>query len=144
MSKKKKKKSGTSKIFRDLDAYVDIQYDNAIQEIEDLQLRLRLADEKAKKKSKKRLKKGKTSIYENDPYRIKEREKIVKEMEGSSLLDKVINLLNDICPIVMVLARLVATLITGILNVGAIQTRMSPEFLLKMKGVYNTAMAIAA
>lgn len=63
-------------------------------------------------------------------------------MEGNNFLERIMNVLNDIAPIVVIIARLVASIILAILSVSSVKVNIKPETLSKLQFVYGKAMAI--
>lgn len=148
MSKKKKKgknkKEGLQSIsiLKEVDHSLDYSYKNLLEEIQDYQMEIYIADKKARKKERKKL--------EKDPYyfatnkeRIKQRKKVIKKMESDNFFDRVERLLHEIAPIVIIISRLVASLILSILSLDVVKRRINPRTLGKMKTVYELATSIS-
>lgn len=146
MSKKKKKKKqpkGVS-ILKEVDKTLNGTYDDLMEEIQDMQLQLAIADQKARKKAKKKYKKDKTNREHEYLYEQRRvREEVVNTMMGNNFLERVDKVLKDIAPIIIVIARLVASLILSILSLDIVKVHIKPEFLEKMNSVYTKAMAIS-
>lgn len=141
MSKKKKKKKSIS-ILQEVDKTLNGTYDDLMEEIQDMQLQLALADQKARKKAKKKGKKN-AKDYSFQTEQRKVREELITKMTGNNFLERVNKVLEDILPIVIVIARLVASLILSILSLDIVKVNIKPETLKMMNAVYNKAMAIS-
>ena len=139
--KKKKNKKKNISILHEVDTSLNGTYDNLINEIEEMQLRLNYADSKARKLAKKKGKKN-PQFYNYDKLRKEAREEIICQMEGNNFLERITNVLNDIAPIVVIIARLVASIILAILSVSSVKVNIKPETLSKLQSVYGKAMAI--
>lgn len=151
MSKKKKssKKKNISSL-QLMDDAMNETYDDLTYEIRTLQTKLYMADREAEKKIRKRKKKNKYKRGEDFKFdsdikeiRRKAREEVLRDMEGTNLLDRVRGVLNDLVPIVVVVARLVASLILSILSLDFVKVNIKPTTLNKLNGVYQKAMSIA-
>ena len=116
-------------------------YDNIIQEIEDMQLQLYIADQKARKKAKKKMRKD-PNYFKNSEERMKARREIIETMEGKNFFDRIEKVLKDIAPIVVLISRLVASLILSILSLDVVKMNIKPETLGKMKNVYQLAVSV--
>ena len=143
MSKKKKKKKDFS-VLAEVDGVLTDTYEELMKDIKEMQAKLAVADVKAKKKLKKYNKKHPNDprLYNNDTFRIHVRNEVLKDMNQSNFLDRVYKTLQDLVPVVTVIARLVASLILSILSVDAVKIHIKPNMLEKLTLVYNTAMAI--
>lgn len=139
MSKKKKK---SISILNEVDKKLDHTYDNIIEEIEEMQLQLYLADQEARKKAKKKIKKD-PNYFSTSTERIEARKKVLTKIEGNNLLTKIENLFKDIIPIVVIISRLVASLILAILSIDKVKLFIKPDTLNKMTSVYKTAISIS-
>lgn len=142
MSKKKKLEKKSISILKEVDKSLDKTYEDLQEEIEDYQIRLRIADQKARKAAKKAKKKHLKS-YEVEGIKKKARDEVLGKMKETSFLDRIETCLNDIVPIVIVIARLVASLILAILSLDCVKEHISPEMLNKMNFVYKKAMAVS-
>lgn len=142
MSKNKKKNPKKSvSILNGIDSTLNTTYEDIMKEIEEYQLELYLAEEKARRKARKKLKKD-PYYFDTSIERINARKEVIQKIEGTSLLDRIQKLFKDICPIIVVISRLIASLILGILSFEPIKTHIKPETLAKLQGVYSTAIAI--
>ena len=141
-SKKKKKKNQKSiSILNEVDKTMGKTYDNIIQEIEDMQLQLYIADQKARKKAKKKMRKD-PNYCKNSEERMKARREVIETMEGKNFFDRIEKVLKDIAPIVVLISRLVASLILSILSLDVVKMNIKPETLGKMKNVYQLAVSV--
>lgn len=144
MSKKKKKEKKSISILKEVDKTLDHTYDDLKEEIENMQIRLNMADNEARKKAKKAMKKNKNmKPYEVEAIKRDARKAVLHDMEQTSFLDRVAAVLNDIAPIIVVIARLVASLICAILSMDVVKTSIDPDTLGKFDFVYKKAMAIS-
>ena len=142
MSKKKKNsKKKSISILKEVDKSLTGTYDDLIEEIQDMQYQLNLADQKARKKAKKHAKSGK-EFCDYKKLRADVRKQVVQTMEGNNFLDRVNRVLNDIAPIIVLIGRLVASLILAILSLDIVKVNIKPETLQKMTSVYEHAMAL--
>ena len=140
MSKKKKKKQKKEKLLYEVDNSLNAQYMGLKEEIEYLQMEWDRTRAKCKKKAKKKMKKnGGFYPYE---YEMKERKKLIKKMEDSNLFSRTESCLEDLRPICLIIARLIAALIVAILSIDAIKLYLKPETMEKMTRVYELAMSV--
>ena len=140
MSKKKKKKQKKEKLLYEVDNSLNAQYMGLKDEIEYLQMEWDRTRAKCKKKAKKKMKKnGGFYPYE---YEMKERKKLIKKMEDSNLFSRTESCLEDLRPICLIIARLIAALIVAILSIDAIKLYLKPETIEKMTRVYELAMSV--
>lgn len=140
MSKKKKKKQKKEKLLYEVDNSLNAQYMGLKDEIEYLQMEWDRTRAKCKKKAKKKMKKnGGFYPYE---YEMKERKKLIKKMEDSNLFSRTESCLEDLRPICLIIARLIAALIVAILSIDAIKLYLKPETMEKMTRVYELAMSV--
>ena len=140
MSKKKKKKQKKEKLLYEVDNSLNAQYMGLKDEIEYLQMEWDRTRAKCKKKAKKKMKKnGGFYPYE---YEMKERKKLIKKMEDSNLFSRTESSLEDLRPICLIIARLIAALIVAILSIDAIKLYLKPETMEKMTRVYELAMSV--
>ena len=142
-TKKHKKKKKSISILKEVDKTMEKTYDTLIEEIQDMQLKLNLSDQKAMKKQKKKLRQEMGVIpYYTSKDRVNARLEIIKQMEQTSLLDRVELTLKNLVPVVICIARLIAALILSILSVEPIRKFINPNMLGKMDKVYKVAMSI--
>ena len=139
MGKKKKK---SISILNEVDKSLNGTYDSLIKEIEDMQLRLNYADQKARKKAKKLAKKKNSGYYDYETLRKEARMEVVGIMESNNFIDRAMKVLNDIAPIIVVIGRLIASLILAILSLDVVKINIKPETLNGMNAVYKKAMAL--
>lgn len=144
MANKKKKINRDGLILKEVDKSLDHTYDALQEEIENMQNRLIMADKKARKKAKKATKKNK-NITSAEVNRIKKqaRDEILSEMQQTSLLERITKAFEDIAPIIVVIARLVASLICAILSLDVVKTTIKPEMMASLDKVYKKAMSIS-
>lgn len=138
MAKKKKK---SISLLEEVDKNLNGTYDDLLQEIQDMQIRLNLADQKARKLIKKKKYKNNFVDYKSCQKEI--RKEVLSEMQSNNMLDRIQQVLNDVAPIVVIIARLVASLILSILSIDSVKVHIKPELLSKMNSIYNTAMSIS-
>lgn len=138
MAKKKSKKQIS--ILKEVDKTLDHTYDDLMEEIQDMQLKLYYADQKARKKAKKESRKNKNVNY--DAIRLQTRKEVLNQMDNTSFLDRAASVLKDIAPIIVVIGRLIASLILAILSLDVIKMHIKPETLEKMNMVYKAAMSV--
>ena len=138
----KKKSKGTG-ILKEIDKNLDKTYDSLKEEIEAMQIKLAEADMLARKKIKKMEKKGKGNQTDYLKIRADARQSVVGKMESTNFFDRVMKVLQDIAPIITLIARLVASLILSILSLDVVKTHISPKTMTAMDTVYKKAMSIA-
>ena len=142
MAKKKKKKSNTNFIYS-VNKTLESKHEDILKEIQSLQSELTLSDAKLKKKEKKRLRKELGVIpYYTCKKQVKKRKEIIRKMEETSLLERIEVSFKQIIPVVIMIARLVASLIVGILSIDCVKKSIKPQTLAKMDSVYKFAMSI--
>lgn len=145
MGKKKKKKKRNDppiKILKEVDETLSSQHEDIMQEIEELQYRLYVEDQKAKKKIRMKLKKN-PNYFSSSKERVEVRKKVLGEMESTNLLERAYGILNKLGPIIALIGRLVASLINMILSIDEVKVWIKPETLAKMEKVYQVATSIA-
>lgn len=141
MSKKKKAKKSIS-ILNEVDKNLNKTYDNILEEIQEMQLQLNLAEQQARKKAKKKIKKD-PNYFATSNERLEARKEVIREIEGTNLLDRVQRLFADIVPIVVIISRLIASLILAILSFEPVKLHIKPETLQKLTNCYNMAVKIS-
>lgn len=141
MGKKKKKKKKETSILVGVDNTLDYTYDSIKSEIEGYQYQIYLAEEEARKKVRKKLKKD-PNYFETSVERLEARKDVIAKIESSSLLDRVEDAMKSLKPVVVLISRLVASLILAILSFTSIKTHIKPETLNKLEAVYKVAMSI--
>ena len=145
MGKKKKKKKKELKevsleILEEVDNDLNKAHNDIVTEIEELQYRLHVEDQKAIKKMRRRIRKN--PDFSMNKERIAVRKKIIAEMESTNLLERIQNLFTRLSPIIAIIGRLVASLITMILSITEVKVWLRPETIKKLEMVYNVAMAL--
>lgn len=139
MSKKKKKKSVS--ILKEVDTVLTDTYADISEEIQQLQYEIYIAEEKAKKKALKKIKKNPNSFNAAE-IRMQARRDVLRKMDESNLLTRLDNLYKDIRPVVIVISRLVASFILLILSFEPIKVHIDENKLATMNKIYNAAMSI--
>lgn len=142
--KKKRKHTNEFSILQEVDNNLDLAYDELMKDIRHMQTQLMIADTKAKKRLKKKKKKDPyhKQLYNNDSFRAYTRQQILQEMETTNFLDRVERMLRDIVPVVIIMARLVASLILSILSMDIVRLKIQPQTLSRLDTIYKMAMAI--
>ena len=142
MAKKKKKQNKKISILKEYDSMMNDTYDDLLEEIQDMQMIIASEDRKIAKRAKKAAKKGK-GYYNVNLEKRKVRQHVIGKMEETNWLDRIIQILKDIAPIIVVIARLVASLIFSALSVDEVKVNISKETLSKLNNIYSKAMVIA-
>ena len=142
MAKKKKKQNKKISILKEYDSMMNDTYDDLLEEIQDMQMIIASEDRKIAKRAKKAAKKGK-GYYNVNREKRKVRQHVIGKMEETNGLDRIIQILKDIAPIIVVIARLVASLILSVLSVDEVKVNISKETLSKLNNIYSKAMVIA-
>ena len=144
-NKKKKKYQSTDKkkggLLIGVDESISSQYHDIIADIEDMQYEIYLEDKKANKKMRKKMKKGKGGFYNSASVSV--REKAVKKLKKRGILDFVLDIIEDIKPIVIIIARLIGALICSILSLDIVKEHIGGKTLNKMQKIYKTCMSIS-
>ena len=141
MSKKKKKKGKSISLLSEVDSHLNCTHDDLMKEIEEMQLKIAIADDKARRKAKKLAKKKGGKCYDFNELRKETRLEVVGDMENKNFLERITDFLNDITPIVILIGRLVASLILSILSIDTVKLHIKPETLKKLNNVYTKAMS---
>ncbi len=141
MSKKKNKKKNNGSLLTHIDNTLDKTYNSIIEEVQDLQYQLNMADQKARKKAKKKIKEN-PNYFDTSIERLEARKEVVKKIEGDNLLDRIQSLFKDMVPIVLVISRLIASLILAILSLDIVKTHINPNTLLKMQKIYQLTTSV--
>ena len=153
MGKKKSKKNKNGKnnktkksimLLSEIDTTMNTKYSSLIEEIQDMQLRINIADAKAMKKQRKKMIRQDMGVipYYVSKDKVRAREEALKRMEASNFLGRIEDTFKNLVPCVILIARLVAALIIAILSVEPIKQLIKPEMMKKMNTVYTLAMAI--
>lgn len=138
---KKKKTTERISILNEIDNNLNHTYKDIIDEIETIQYELNVADSKELMKQRKKMKKKGNKPYTSSG-RIRARKVAVEKMESTNILERILHLLQDLAPIVIIMARLIASLILAILSIDPIKRLIKPETLDMMSRVYKQAMAV--
>lgn len=159
MSKKKKKKKSRSNYYycehpvvsdKDLkymlsgvDKTIDKSYNSLLDEIKKYQLDIKVSDIEAEKKQRKRLKKELGVIpYHCRKEQVEARKKVLQEMEAKKTFDRIELAFKNIVPIVIVIAKLVAALVTSILGLKTSMGYINPTTLNHLNVIKGMASAI--
>lgn len=140
MGKKKKKDKANGVFLKDIDKSINKSYDDIIEEISMYQSMLKTYDRKALKKARKRSSIRKGITY--DMLRREGRMNILRDIEDSNILARIQNIFNDLVPVVILIARLVASLILSILSIPAVKVHISEGTLTLLTSIYQKAMEI--
>lgn len=160
MSKKKKKKKSRSNYYycehpvvsdKDLkymlsgvDKTIDKSYNSLLDEIRRYQLDIKLSDVEAEKKQRKRLKKELGVIpYYCRKEQVEARKKVLEEMEAKKTFDRIELAFKNIVPVVVIIAKLVAALITSILGLKTSMGYINPTTLNRLNIIKSMASAIS-
>ena len=145
MSKKKKKKfkikNKRVRILKMVDKTLDTDRDKIIKEIEDLHNQLSQVDILLYKKGRKRNSAKYLKQVEEKKKAI--RVDIINKMEGTNLLERIISIISDISPIVVLIARLVAALILAVLSIPSVKVLIKPKTLRLLNNIYDKSMRIS-
>lgn len=149
MSKKKKNKKNKKiqksiMLLSEIDTTLHGSYDSLIEEIQEIQLRINIADAKAMEKQRKKMIRADMGVipYYVSKDKVKAREKALKQMEKTNFFGRVEDTFKKLVPCVVLIARLVAALIVAILSVEPVKRIISPELLKRMNSIYSVAMSI--
>ena len=160
MSKKKKKKKSRSNYYycehpvvsdNDLkymlsgvDKTIDKSYNSLLDEIRKYQLDIKISDVEAEKRQRKRLKKDLGVIpYYCRKEQVEARKKVLAEMEAKKTFDRIELAFKNIVPIVIVIAKLVAALVTSILGLKTSMGYINPTTLNRLNIIKGMASAIS-
>lgn len=141
MGKKKKKKKESISILEEIDSSLDDSYTSIMQEIQDYQMELYIADKKQREKLKKKLEKD-PYYFDTSSAKAKARRKTLARMEGNNFFDRVEKVLEDLCPVVVIIGRLICSLILSILSIDVVKMNVSTDTLKKMQHVYQVASGL--
>jgi hypothetical protein len=141
MGKKKKKKGKSISLLDQVDSTLECTHDDLMKEIEEMQLKIAIADDKARRQAKKLAKKKGGKFYDYDKLKKEARLEVVGDMENKNFLERITEFLSDITPIVILIGRLVASLILSILSIDTVKLHIKPQTLKKLDSVYNKAMS---
>ena len=139
MSKKHKKPKGN--IILEIDKSLDKKYADMLEEIQYMQADIDRAERKAKKKAFKNMRKGNT--FYDASKAINVRKEVIKNMENKNFFERVTDIIQELKPICIIIARLVMSLIVSILSIDAVKYRISPKTLNAMRNVYDLAKSVA-
>ena len=146
MGKKKKSKGNEKEAKQDvlfrIDDSMNHKFEEMKLEIEFYQREIDKAEKKAKKKALKDMKKKNTFYVPQVDCGA--RQMVIRQMEGSNFFDRVCGMLQEMIPIVRVIAELVKSLIVAILSVDSVKYRIKKSTLQSMQNVYNIASSFVA
>lgn len=161
MSKKKKKKKTSSYydnpvisdsdlryMLSGVDKTIDKSYNSLLDEIKKYQLDIKVSDIEAKKKADKEQRKELKKEVGVIPYyfrkeQVKARKKVLQEMEARKTFDRIELAFKNIVPIVIVIAKLVAALVTSILGLKTSMGYINPTTLNRLNVIKGMASAIS-
>ena len=160
MSKKKKKKKSRSNYYycehpvvsdKDLkymlsgvDKTIDKSYNSLLDEIKKYQLDIKVSDIEAEKKQRKQLKKELGVIpYYCRKEQVEARKKVLEEMEAKKTFDRIELAFKNIVPVVVIIAKLVAALVTSILGLKTSMGYINPTTLNRLNIIKSMASAIS-
>ena len=143
-NKKNKKRQKSIMLLSEIDTTISGKYDSLIEEIQEIQLKINIADAKAMEKQRKKMIRADMGVipYYVSKDKVKAREKALKQMERSNFFGRIEDSFKNLIPCVILIARLVAALIVAILSVEPIKRIISPALLKRMNSIYNVAMSI--
>lgn len=130
---------------RFLEAYDEMMndtYDGIISEIQDMQIIIAREDRKIQKRAKKAAKKGK-GYFNVNAEKKKVRHRVIGRMEETNWLQRIFEILQEIAPIIILIARLVSALILSILSIDEVKVNISKDTLGFLNKVYTKAMAVS-
>ena len=148
MGKKKNKKNNKTRksimLLSEIDTSMNGTYESLIEEIQEMQLKINIADAKAMEKQRKKMIRQDMGVipYYVSKDKVKAREKALKQMESTNFLGRIEDTFKNLVPCVILIARLVAALIIAILSVEPIKRLIKPAMLDRLNSVYKVAMAI--
>ena len=139
MAKKHKQSKGN--IIIEIDKSLDKKYADMLEEIQYMQADIDRAERKAKKKAYKNMRNGNTLYDASKPINV--RKEVIKNMENRNFFERVTDIIQELKPICIIIARLVMSLIVSILSIDAVKYRISPKTLNAMRNVYDLAKSVA-
>ena len=116
--------------------------DATIKDIETMRFRIMEADKCKHHKERKRINACEREFY-TSMEGIKCRRKMAKEWERSGFLDRIIEMLKEVAPIIKALARAVMTLISTFLSLTVVKQYVSIGVIDKLTRIFNMASMIA-
>jgi vacuolar-type H+-ATPase subunit I/STV1 len=123
-----------------VDKNLNRQYDTIISTLEEYRDIIRECDRKCEKIARRRRRKGEPTYLKRMKFEC--RYEVLQSMYGNSILDIAVGLFNQLAPLVVIIARLVASVILAILSLDIVRLNLSDKTLDKLKWVYNKAMEI--
>lgn len=150
--KKKKKKKKHDKdnpsVLSTIDYQIDQQYQEIIGDIEELQYQIYLADQKKSRREKKKLKKKygldskDLSGFQMNAKSVAARIEAANKLTDDTFVERIFSTIQEMQPVVILIARLVCALICAILSISAVKAGISSNGLNKLNTVYNTCLKI--
>jgi len=141
MSKKKKEIYKEKTFLNAVDEAIDKQYKEIITDIEDIKYEIAKADRKKEKKMRKKRKNGKISFY-SDPKSKKARVRAANKITKDEIFHTIKEIFEDLKPIIVVIARLLASLINAILSLSIVKERISAKTLSRLNYFRNACMNV--
>lgn len=140
--KKKKQKEVKTDVLAQMDQLVDKRFMDMKLEIEFYQNEINKAHKKAKKRAKKQMKRSNDFYAPHIDNRV--REDIIRKMEGTNFFERIMNILQEMIPVVRVIAELVKSLIVAILSIDSVKFRIKKDTLVSMQNVYTMANSVVS
>lgn len=149
MSKKSKKRNKKNLSYSELmEVYKDVtptdlnkRMKKTIKEIEDYQMRLYESDKRNRKKSRRKINQEEASYYK-EMEAIRTRKKLCNKWENSGFLENILAQLQQMVPMVKLLAKAVASLILTFLSFDAIRSIIKPGTLNLLTTIFDIAVAM--
>lgn len=120
---------------------IDKKFQKTIDDIGEYRIQLYEADKRQRRKERKKINKHEAEFY-TDMEGLRCRKRMAKNWENNGFLDRVINLLQQISPLVATLAKIVGLLIISFLSIDAVKATIKPKTLRKISNIYDIAMSI--
>ena len=154
MSKKKKKlkkqlkkqAKREQKFLTYVDKTLSTSHYNMLKDLEKIQADLEFTDKVAKKRAKKKSKGDLDAYYEyynNDKTRLKIREAKMKELGSDDFYGRFMNFIDNIAPIIKLIARLVQAIVVAIMSMTKFKVYANEDQIRKLERTYALAMAFA-
>lgn len=156
MGKKKKKNKHAEREFYGIDIFGNYEkpkkkdgdkkktkkeFADAIDGIQYYQMRIFEADKRQNRRDVRRINKKEADFY-TDMESIKCRKKIAKEWGKTGFIDRLLEILSEVAPIIKSIAKLICRLIVSFLSIDAIKRAISPRLLSKICKLFDIAMVI--
>lgn len=146
--KKKKKKHGKESILDTIDYQIDQQYKQIIGDIEEIQYEIYLADQKKSRREKKKAKKKygldskDLSGFQINAKSIAARIDAANKLTDETFVERILTMMQEIQPIVVIVARLICALICAILSITAVKASITKQGLDNLNNIYSTCLRI--